>query len=221
MPCHAVQVEGSFSQPNAAVCCHMLSWAQRVTAPPSGTTPSTDLLELYCGNGNFTIPLAQNFRCAALAPAVFVRIDELRIGRTQYAQVLVLYQAGYGSSCAVATCLHLSDTLSYYCVVHAKLMCAAIIVMCHVLTFIHLTLSYTNGHSLLGIASHCTQQISYNIIIICSDVVYCLCHRRVVATEVSKASVEAAKYNISANKVENIFIARWAAIRCLPSGAPC
>jgi len=56
------QMEGSFSQPNAGVCQHMLSWAQQVTTPPAGVTPTTDLLELYCGNGNFTIPLAQNFR---------------------------------------------------------------------------------------------------------------------------------------------------------------
>jgi hypothetical protein len=121
------QVEGSFSQPNAGVCQHMLSWAQRVSAPGEGdatttvalpgvipppatnlksqqteqpeTTsnvdggdgveaggngaaadvssepsqqqqqqPSTharhdhELLELYCGNGNFTLPLAANFR---------------------------------------------------------------------------------------------------------------------------------------------------------------
>ena len=40
----------------------MLSWAQRVCAPPEGTAPTEDLLELYCGNGNFTVPLARNFR---------------------------------------------------------------------------------------------------------------------------------------------------------------
>jgi hypothetical protein len=33
----------------------MLSWAQRVTAPPPGAAPEGDLLELYCGNGNFTV----------------------------------------------------------------------------------------------------------------------------------------------------------------------
>ncbi len=67
-----VQVEGSFSQPNAGVCQHMLSWAQSVTRPPSppagddgAAAPPRhdhDLLELYCGNANFTIPLAANFR---------------------------------------------------------------------------------------------------------------------------------------------------------------
>lgn len=50
------QVEGSFTQPNAKVCEQMLSWAVNKSANFGG-----DLLELYCGNGNFTLPLAQNF----------------------------------------------------------------------------------------------------------------------------------------------------------------
>ncbi|WIA33205.1 hypothetical protein OEZ86_006351 [Tetradesmus obliquus] len=52
-----MQVEGAFSQPNGGVCQHMLNWAVESTKGSSG-----DLLELYCGNGNFTIPLAQNFK---------------------------------------------------------------------------------------------------------------------------------------------------------------
>ena len=50
------QVEASFTQPNAAVCCHMLNWAHTVSEGIGG-----DLLELYCGNGNFTLPLASQF----------------------------------------------------------------------------------------------------------------------------------------------------------------
>ena len=49
---HYRQYENSFSQPNAAVCQHMLNWA---TAQAGSRA---DLLELYCGNGNFTLPLA-------------------------------------------------------------------------------------------------------------------------------------------------------------------
>lgn len=51
------QPTGSFSQPNGLVCRHMVGWAHAATLDSPG-----DLLELYCGNGNFTIPLARNFR---------------------------------------------------------------------------------------------------------------------------------------------------------------
>ena len=50
------QVEASFTQPNATICEAMLTWAVENSKGLSG-----DLLELYCGNGNFTLPLAQNF----------------------------------------------------------------------------------------------------------------------------------------------------------------
>lgn len=51
------QVENSFTQPNAAINEAMLSWAKQITSAFSG-----DLLELYCGNGNFSLPLADNFK---------------------------------------------------------------------------------------------------------------------------------------------------------------
>ena len=47
------QPEGAFSQPNGAVCQKMLGWAYDVLGERDD-----DLLELYCGNGNFTLPLA-------------------------------------------------------------------------------------------------------------------------------------------------------------------
>ena len=47
------QPEGAFSQPNGAVCQKMLGWAYDVMGKRDD-----DLLELYCGNGNFTLPLA-------------------------------------------------------------------------------------------------------------------------------------------------------------------
>lgn len=52
-------VEASFTQPNAAICESMLNWAFEQTQ--ASETASSDLLELYCGNGNFTLPLAKNF----------------------------------------------------------------------------------------------------------------------------------------------------------------
>ncbi|MDO5046297.1 tRNA (uridine(54)-C5)-methyltransferase TrmA [Campylobacter sp.] len=48
--------EGAFIQPNRAVNEKMISWAK-------GCVDSADdLLEMYCGHGNFTIPLAGKFK---------------------------------------------------------------------------------------------------------------------------------------------------------------
>ncbi len=52
------QMEGSFTQPNAEICQHMLEWACNVAKE----IPHGDLLELYCGNGNFTLPLSRHFK---------------------------------------------------------------------------------------------------------------------------------------------------------------
>ncbi|MEB0043376.1 MULTISPECIES: tRNA (uridine(54)-C5)-methyltransferase TrmA [unclassified Pseudomonas] len=51
------QPEGSFTQPNGAVNQKMLNWAYE-----SLGQRDDDLLELYCGNGNFTLPLATRVR---------------------------------------------------------------------------------------------------------------------------------------------------------------
>ena len=51
------QIENSFTQPNAKVNCSMIEWAMaRVN------DKSRDLLELYCGSGNFSVPLASCFK---------------------------------------------------------------------------------------------------------------------------------------------------------------
>ncbi|PIE41814.1 MAG: tRNA (uridine(54)-C5)-methyltransferase TrmA [Gammaproteobacteria bacterium] len=56
-PFHYQQVEASFTQPNAKVCEKMLAWAVDCAGKQE-----RDLLELYCGNANFTIPLSFCFR---------------------------------------------------------------------------------------------------------------------------------------------------------------
>ena len=53
------QMENSFTQPNAYVNQHMLSWAQIVSHKHKNS--KKDLLELFCGNGNFTCVLANQF----------------------------------------------------------------------------------------------------------------------------------------------------------------
>ena len=49
-------IENSFTQPNARVNEQMVTWAMEQFYDASG-----DLLELYCGAGNFTIPFAKIF----------------------------------------------------------------------------------------------------------------------------------------------------------------
>ncbi len=49
-------IEGGFSQPNSFVNTKMIEWATLHVENPK------DLLELYCGHGNFTIPFAKIFR---------------------------------------------------------------------------------------------------------------------------------------------------------------
>ncbi len=49
--------ENSFTQPNSSVNEKMIGWAKKHSKNLNG-----DLLELYCGHGNFTIPLSENFQ---------------------------------------------------------------------------------------------------------------------------------------------------------------
>lgn len=82
------QYENSFTQPNAGVCEQMVNWAKTHSQGSEG-----DLLELYCGNGNFSIPLAENFHRALATEISRVsvnsaqhniaanQIDNLRISR--------------------------------------------------------------------------------------------------------------------------------------------
>ncbi|MCQ9421930.1 tRNA (uridine(54)-C5)-methyltransferase TrmA [Pseudomonas sp. LJDD11] len=51
------QPEGAFTQPNGTVNQKMLNWALEAMGQRDD-----DLLELYCGNGNFTLPLATRAR---------------------------------------------------------------------------------------------------------------------------------------------------------------
>lgn len=48
-------IEGGFSQPNSFVNVKMIEWVL------SHVKDTQDLLELYCGHGNFTIPLSEKF----------------------------------------------------------------------------------------------------------------------------------------------------------------
>ena len=49
--------EGGFTQPNPGVNTHMIEWALKQVR----TIGRGDLIELYCGLGNFTLPLSRHF----------------------------------------------------------------------------------------------------------------------------------------------------------------
>ena len=59
----------------------MIAWAQKATSPsPNGPSeePTEDLVELYCGNGNFTIPAAENFRTVVATELSRVSVSAAR-----------------------------------------------------------------------------------------------------------------------------------------------
>lgn len=82
------QVENSFTQPNAEISRAMLHWAREVTAG----SQAGDLVELYCGNGNFTVALAENFR----------RVLATEISRTSVASANVNLDANRIDNAVVA-----------------------------------------------------------------------------------------------------------------------
>eukprot|EP00928_Gymnodinium_smaydae_P028498 TRINITY_DN21718_c0_g2_i1.p1 TRINITY_DN21718_c0_g2~~TRINITY_DN21718_c0_g2_i1.p1 ORF type:complete len:500 (+),score=120.68 TRINITY_DN21718_c0_g2_i1:81-1580(+) len=81
------QLEGFFSQPNGKMCEHMLAWtraavvgATAAVGDQDGQPPRTDdLLELYCGNGNFCVALAPLFRRVFATELVKELLDTVMI----------------------------------------------------------------------------------------------------------------------------------------------
>ncbi|ULJ61738.1 tRNA (uridine(54)-C5)-methyltransferase TrmA [Wielerella bovis] len=81
------QLEGGFTQPNARVCEKMLQWACDQAADAHG-----DLLELYCGNGNFTLPLSRRFQ----------RVLATEVSKTSVAAAQWNIQANQADNIAIA-----------------------------------------------------------------------------------------------------------------------
>lgn len=67
------QYESAFTQPNAAINREMLHWAARQCRGLGG-----DLLELYCGNGNFTVVLAREYRRVLATEAAKLGVQAAR-----------------------------------------------------------------------------------------------------------------------------------------------
>ncbi|MBD5770456.1 tRNA (uridine(54)-C5)-methyltransferase TrmA [Marinomonas colpomeniae] len=105
---HYQQVENSFTQPNAGISEKMLEWALDVTKGASG-----DLLEMYCGNGNFSIPLARRFDrvVATEISKVSVNSAQLNIAMNGMQNVQVVKMASEDVSAALNGDVELPKTL--------------------------------------------------------------------------------------------------------------
>ncbi|MEE2024235.1 MULTISPECIES: tRNA (uridine(54)-C5)-methyltransferase TrmA [Alkalimonas] len=92
------QIENSFTQPNGVVNQHMLSWACNVAKQLKG-----DLLELYCGNGNFSLALAAHFHqvVATEISRKSIRSAEYNCNLNQITNVQVLQMSAEDVSAAL------------------------------------------------------------------------------------------------------------------------
>jgi len=98
------QVENSFSQPNGAVNQQMLDWACGISRQIRNTRQHpTDLLELYCGNGNFSLALAPYYRqvVATELSKVSIKAAEFNIAANQINNVQVLAMSAEDVSAAL------------------------------------------------------------------------------------------------------------------------
>lgn len=88
------QVENSFTQPNAQMAQAMLAWAREQSRKIVEHQPS-DLLELYCGNGHFSIALADIFD-KVLATEISkssVKSAQFNLAQNQIGNVIVVKMA--------------------------------------------------------------------------------------------------------------------------------
>lgn len=100
------QVENSFSQPNGAVNQQMLNWACGISRHIAAAAQhKTDLLELYCGNGNFSLALAPYYRqvVATELSKVSIKAAEFNIAANQINNVQVLSMSAEDVSAALQT----------------------------------------------------------------------------------------------------------------------
>lgn len=99
-------VENSFSQPNGAVNQQMLNWACSISRHITAAAQSkTDLLELYCGNGNFSLALAPYYRqvVATELSKVSIKAAEFNIAVNQINNVQVLAMSAEDVAAALQT----------------------------------------------------------------------------------------------------------------------
>ena len=97
-PIHYQQVENSFTQPNGLINQHMIEWAIDVSKDQNG-----DLLELYCGNGNFSLALAEHFDKVLATEIAKSSVDsaQINIARNNIDNVTIVRMAAEDFSIAL------------------------------------------------------------------------------------------------------------------------
>ncbi len=108
------QIENSFTQPNGAVAVLMLQWAQAQAVKIGGD----DLLELYGGNGNFSIALSDLFERVLMTEIsrTSIRSARFNVALNQVENVEVVQAAAEDVSRALseqADCLKQVDLSAY------------------------------------------------------------------------------------------------------------
>ena len=95
---HYQQVENSFTQPNGEINQHMIEWAIDVSKDQQG-----DLLELYCGNGNFSLALAKHFDKVLATEIAKSSVDsaQINIARNNINNVTIARMAAEDFSAAI------------------------------------------------------------------------------------------------------------------------
>lgn len=114
-----IRDEEMFVQSNVPVCHDMIRWASEETR--RHTPSDADLLELYCGNGNFTLPLSANFRRvfaterdgravpAALQAIELAALDNVRVLRLSAEETLRAMSGRQSFKCLEEAGLDLRD----------------------------------------------------------------------------------------------------------------
>ena len=91
------QVEGHFSNPNSHIAALTVDWlcSESARSMPAGSGDTSDLLELYCGNGNHTMALST---CGAFRKIVGIEINSRLVEMAQ----LNIAMNNVGDNCVIA-----------------------------------------------------------------------------------------------------------------------
>lgn len=103
--------DGIFVQCNVPVGAQMLSWSTQQAAAVSSSTQSKLLFEPYCGNGNFSLPLACFFGCVVASDVTAAAVDAAKV----CAKAVGVHNVAFSVKDADAACIGIEDELREGC----------------------------------------------------------------------------------------------------------